>query len=79
MTQLDLEAELLVLQLQVYIENISKERVLEEQIDFGVISPYKAQVYYLRSLIKRNASLSNLSANSSQFIPLMASRDRKEM
>ena len=49
------EAELLVLQLQVYIENISKERVLEEQIDFGVISPYKAQVYYLRSLIKRNA------------------------
>lgn len=49
------EAELLVLQLQVYIENISKKRVLEEQIDFGIISPYKAQVYCLRSLVKRNA------------------------
>ena len=49
------EAEVLVLQLQVYIENIGKERVLEERIDFGVISPYKAQVHYLRSLIKRNA------------------------
>lgn len=48
------EAELLVLQLQVYMENIGKERILEENIDFGIISPYKAQVYYLRSLIKKN-------------------------
>ena len=49
------EAELLVLQLQVYMEDIGKERLLEENIDFGLISPYKAQVHYLRSLIKRNA------------------------
>lgn len=49
------EAELLVLQLQVYMEDIGKERILEENIDFGVISPYKAQVYYLRRLIKGNA------------------------
>lgn len=49
------EAELLVLQLQVYVEQIGRERVLEEQIDFGIISPYKAQVYYLRSLLKRSA------------------------
>lgn len=49
------EAELLVLQLQVYMENIGKDRILEENIDFGIISPYKAQVYYLRSLIKRNS------------------------
>ena len=28
---------------------------MEERIDFGIISPYKAQVYYLRSLVKRDA------------------------
>ena len=48
------EAEVLMQQLQAYIERIGKERILEEQIDFGIISPYKAQVYYLRSLVKRN-------------------------
>ena len=48
------EAELLVLLLQQYIEYISAERVLDERIDFGVISPYKAQVQYLRKLVKSN-------------------------
>lgn len=48
------EAEFLVSQLQAYIEKITPERVWDEQIDFGLISPYKAQVYYLRSLIKKN-------------------------
>lgn len=48
------EAEFLVSQLQSYIQKITPERVLDEQIDFGLISPYKAQVYYLRSLIKKN-------------------------
>lgn len=48
------EAEVLMQQLQAYIERIGKERILEEQIDFGIISPYKAQVYYFRSLVKRN-------------------------
>lgn len=56
------EAELLVEQLQAYIEKISKERVLDESIDFGLISPYKSQVQYIRGLIKRN-SFSNPSAN----------------
>ena len=41
------EAGLLVEQLQAYIEKISKERVLDEGIDFGLISPYKSQVQYL--------------------------------
>ena len=49
------EAELLVEQLQAYIEKISKERVLDESIDFGLISPYKSQVQYIRGLIKRNS------------------------
>lgn len=49
------EAALLVAQLQIYIEKVSKERVLDESIDFGLISPYKSQVYYIRSLIKQHA------------------------
>ena len=48
------EAELLIAQLKAYVEKITKERILEERIDFGIISPYKAQVYYLRSLVKRD-------------------------
>ena len=51
------EAELLVGQLRAYIERIGKERVLEERIDFGLISPYKEQVRCMRGLIKRDASL----------------------
>ena len=35
------EATLLVSTLQKYIEKIGKERVLDESIDFGLISPYK--------------------------------------
>ena len=38
------EATLLVSTLQKYIEKIGKERVLDESIDFGLISPYKSQV-----------------------------------
>ena len=48
------EAEQMVLQLQQYIETIGQERVLEEQIDFGVISPYRLQVRYIRQLIRQN-------------------------
>ncbi|MBQ4163174.1 MAG: helicase, partial [Parabacteroides sp.] len=48
------EADLLISSLQSYIEKVSKERVLDEQIDFGLISPYKSQVQYLRRQIKRN-------------------------
>ena len=47
------EAERLIAQLKAYVEKITKERILEERIDFGIISPYKAQVHYLRSLLKR--------------------------
>lgn len=49
------EGALLIEQLRAYIEKIGEERVLDESIDFGIISPYKAQVHYLRQLIKRDA------------------------
>lgn len=49
------EAELSVAQLKNYITRIGKERFLEERIDVGLISPYKAQVQYLRRLIKGDA------------------------
>lgn len=48
------EAALLVSTLQSYIEKIGKDRILDEHIDFGLISPYKSQVQYIRGLIKRN-------------------------
>ena len=48
------EAELSVSQLKAYILKIGKERFLEEKIDVGLISPYKAQVQYLRQLIRKD-------------------------
>ena len=48
------EALLTIEQLQTYITRIGKHRILDERIDFGIISPYKAQVQYLRQLLRRN-------------------------
>lgn len=48
------EAVLLTGQLKTYMEKIGKERILEENIDFGLISPYRAQVQYIRGLIKKD-------------------------
>ena len=51
------EADLLLQELKAYINRIGGKRVLEERIDFGIISPYKAQVQYLRNKIKASGSL----------------------
>lgn len=51
------EARLLLDELKKYITRIGGHRILEERIDFGIISPYKAQVQYLRSLIKGDDAL----------------------
>lgn len=49
------EAELSIVQLKEYITKIGRERFLSERIDVGLISPYKAQVQYLRRLVRNDA------------------------
>ena len=51
------EANLLLQELEAYISRIGKARILDESIDFGLISPYKAQVQYLRSKIRGSSFL----------------------
>ena len=51
------EAHLTLLALQAYFELIGKERILQERIDVGIISPYRAQVQLLRQLLRKNESL----------------------
>ena len=47
------EARLTLDTLRTYCTKIGKLRILEEQIDVGVISPYRAQVQYLRQQLRR--------------------------
>ena len=47
------EAWLTLVSLQSYIEKIGVERFREENLDIGIISPYRAQTQYLRHLIKK--------------------------
>ena len=47
------EAELTLLTLAEYYTKIGKQRVLSDSIDVGIISPYRAQVQYLKKLIKK--------------------------
>ncbi|MCR5151912.1 MAG: AAA family ATPase [Prevotella sp.] len=48
------EARLTINTLKEYYEKIGKHRIIEESIDVGVISPYRAQVQYLRKQVKRD-------------------------
>ena len=49
------EADLLIDKLQAYIERIGGQRLLDERIDFGIISPYKGQVQLLRRMLRKNS------------------------
>ena len=51
------EALLSIETLEDYLSKIGKQRLLEENIDVGLISPYRAQVQYLRHLLKERPLL----------------------
>lgn len=51
------EANLLLQELENYILKIGQGRILSERIDFGLISPYKAQVQYLRNKVRNSSFL----------------------
>lgn len=48
------EAALTLQALHDYAERMGRTRLVNERVDFGIISPYRAQVQYLRGLIKRD-------------------------
>ena len=47
------EADLTLSLLQIYFMRIGKQRILDDRIDVGIISPYRAQVQYLKRQIKK--------------------------
>lgn len=76
-----------------YVEKLGVERILEENIDFGIISPYKAQTRFLRErvrkcsqlrAIKRNITVNTIDGFQGQerdvvFISLVRSNDDGEI
>lgn len=54
------EAQLTVRVLCQYADRIGMRRLLEERVDIGVISPYRAQVQYLRKIIRQCSALKPL-------------------
>ena len=48
------EVRLTLLSLQAYFELIGRQRILDEHIDVGIISPYRAQVQLLRQQVRKS-------------------------
>ena len=49
------EAQLTIDTLQQYFERLGRQRVIDERLDVGIISPYRAQVQLLRRLLRKSA------------------------
>ena len=49
------EAILTLSLLQIYLLRVGKQRILDDRIDVGIISPYRAQVQYLKRLLNKRA------------------------
>ena len=59
------EAKLLMKTLMDYVKLIGMEHLLREQTDFGIISPYKAQVRLLRKYMRNNKMLKPIKSQIS--------------
>lgn len=57
------EAQLTLRALRAYVARVGRGRLVEERADVGIISPYKAQVQYLRVLVRRDDFLRPLRRN----------------
>lgn len=51
------EATLTLQALHLYVERMGRHRLIAERVDFGIISPYRAQVQFLRNLIRHDEYL----------------------
>lgn len=51
------EASLTLQALHHYVERIGRHRLIAERVDFSIISPYRAQVQYLRNLVRHDEML----------------------
>jgi len=51
------EAEATIDTLEQYLAHIGKKRIDDEHIDVGIITPYRAQVEYLRTLTRKSTAL----------------------
>lgn len=51
------EGILLVETLKLYVNQLGMDRLINDRVDFGIISPYKSQVQLLRRLVKQDKSL----------------------
>ncbi|MCR5395577.1 MAG: AAA family ATPase [Bacteroidales bacterium] len=54
------EGLLLIRTLRDYVRQLGMQRILDEQVDFGIISPYKSQVQLLRKLVRQSNYLKPL-------------------
>lgn len=54
------EAALTIATLEGLVERLGRHHFVEERMDVGIISPYRAQVQYLRRLLKHSAALKPL-------------------
>lgn len=54
------EGILLVETLKLYVNQLGIDRLLDDRVDFGIISPYKSQVQLLRRLVKHDKELRRL-------------------
>ncbi len=54
------EGILLVETLKLYVGQIGMQRILDQRVDFGIISPYKSQVQLLRRLVRHEKGLKQL-------------------